>query len=188
MENHITNSQEKRQFGRVKIPEPRMFHVYIPQSQKSWENQGIIQNIGLGGIYFLCDEKPPLNKDDIRYLTFDAVYNDQKIYRLKFYGSVVRIEHGLLDCSQFAVAVKFLSDPIYYPFYEISQSEIPAMDKLRIMYQYYTLNRKAHAVIQATPEIRDDKISGIKERINQGLYKIEAVKLAQSFSDNLVKR
>jgi hypothetical protein len=73
MKIQIPDHQEKRQFGRVKIPEPKVCQVYVPQSQKLWENQGIIQNISLGGIYFLCDEEPPLEKDDIRHLLLGAI-------------------------------------------------------------------------------------------------------------------
>lgn len=187
MEIQIPPFQEKRQFGRVKIPQPKLWHVYVPQSHKIWENRGIIQNISLGGIHCLFAEEPPLDKDDAKELTFDAIYNDQKIYRLKFHGSIVRIEDGPLDCSQVTVAFKFLSDPIFYPLTQINQAEMPSLDKIRILYQYYALSRKAYEIIQRTPEVREGKITDVKERIDQGLYKIESDKLAQSLTNTILE-
>ncbi|MEJ2673375.1 MAG: flagellar biosynthesis anti-sigma factor FlgM [Deltaproteobacteria bacterium] len=187
MERQIPPFREKRQFGRINICEPTLCQVYVPQSQKLWENQGKIRNISLGGIYFLCDAEPPLERDDIQYLTFDAVYRDQKIYRLMFHGLVVRTEAGVQLGSQVAVALKFLSDPVYYPLKEFNSKEFPFIDKTRLMYQHYHLNKMAHEIIRQTPEIRTARIDTLKKRVERDLYKIESAKLAQCFTDNLVK-
>jgi hypothetical protein len=184
MEIQIPPFREKRHFGRVKIPQPMMCQVYVPHSREFRGYRGLIQNIGLEGIYFVCDEKPPLEKDDIRHLIFNVIYNYQKIYRLNFHALVVRIEdHG----SQFAIAIKFLSDPIYYPIKEIA-SELPFLDETRIMYQNYRLFRKAYEIIKRTANIRTEKITDIKKLIDQDLYEIDIEKLAQNFIGNISKR
>jgi len=159
----------------------------MPQTHQLWESQSIIQDISLGGIYFVCDSQPPFEKDDIRHLTFDTVHNDQKIYRLKFHIQVVRTEEGQPDLSQFAVAIRFLSDPIYFPLNEINLREFPALDKTRIMYQYYGLNRMAYEIVQKTPEIRTDKINNIAKRLKQEIYRVRSDKLVQSFIKNLLQ-
>jgi hypothetical protein len=187
MEIQVPPFMEKRQFGRITISEPQVCQVHVPKSQELWVHQGIIRNICLEGIYFVCDEEPPLDKDDIRHLTFDVIYNDQKIYRLKFYGLVVRTEDDLLDRSQVAIAFKFLSDPIYQPFKEINYSEFPFPDKTRIMYQYYQLNRKAQEIIKKTPDVRAEKIKEVKERIDQDLYDVDTTKLAQGFTKTILR-
>lgn len=187
MEIQIPPFQEKRQFGRIKISEPQICHVQVPQSQNFWKNHGIIRNICLEGIYFICDSPPPLEKNEINNLTLDILYNDQRIYRLKFHGLVVRTEDNQADCSQFAVALKFLSDPVYIQLKEVNYREFPFVDKTRLLYQYYQLNRKAHEIIQKTPEIREERINSIKERIDKGLYKIEPEKLSQGLTDNILE-
>jgi hypothetical protein len=188
MEIQIPPFRERRQFGRINIPEPTVSRICVPHSRQLWQNQSIIQNISLGGIYFLCDEEPPFGKDDIRNIILDVVHNNQRIYRLKFHGAIVRIEPGQRDASQVAVALKFLADPIYYPFKEINYGEFPSLDKTWVMYQYYQLNRKAYEIIKGTPDIRTQKIYHIKQRINQNLYEIEPAKLAQSVTGNLLEK
>jgi hypothetical protein len=187
MEIHLPPFQEKRQFGRVIIPEPAISQVYVPQSQKLWENQGIIQNISLGGIYLFCDEEPPFGKDAIRHLILDAVHNDKKIYRLQFHGVIVRIEDRLRNSPQVAIALKFLSDPLYYPLTATNYGELPVLDKVRLMYQHYRLNLKAHEIIQGTPDIRTQRIEQIKKRVKQNLYGIEPEKLARQVTSNFLE-
>ncbi len=179
--------QEKRQFRRVSISEPQICQIHVPQSPKLWVNQGIIRNISLGGIFFVCDKELPIEKEDIRDLILDVLYNEHKLYRLTLQGLIVRTEKGLLDPSQFAVAFKFLSDPIYCPLKESNYMEFMCSDKTRILYQHYQLFRKASEIIKKTPEIRPERIDNIRECIDQGLYKIEPAKLAQIFTDNLLK-
>jgi hypothetical protein len=184
MEIQIPPFREKRRFGRVKIPQPMMCQVYVPHSRKFRGYRGLIQNIGLEGIYFVCDEKPPLEKDDIRHLIFNVIYNYQKIYRLNFHALVVRIED---QGSKFAVAIKFLSDPIYYPIKEID-SELRFLDETRIMYQNYELYRETYEIVKRTANIRTEKIANIKKLIDKDLYEIDIEKLAQNFIGNISKR
>jgi hypothetical protein len=176
MEIQVPHSQEKRQFGSLKISEPSLCQVYVPQSRKLLVYRGLIKNISLGGIYFVCDEKPPLKKDDIRYLIFNVIYNYHKLYRLKFHGLVVNIE---IIGSQFGVALKLISDPIYYPLKDIDDNELPFLDKTRILYQNYELYRRAYEVIKTTPNIRIDKIDNIKNRLSHNLYQVDPIKLAK---------
>ena len=182
MEIQIPTFQEKRQLGRIKISEPTPCQVCLPRSRKAREYRGLIKNISLGGIYFVCDEKLPLEKDDKRHLIFNIIYNYQKVYRLKLNGLVVRTEGG---DSQFGVALKFLSDPVYYHLSEIQSGELPFLDKTRILYQNYDLYKKAYEVIKTAPDKRTDKINNIKNRLGHNLYQIDQTKLAQSMIANL---
>jgi anti-sigma28 factor (negative regulator of flagellin synthesis) len=177
---------ERRQFGRINIAEPRICHVHLPQSQELWTDQGILVNISLGGIYFLCDKQPPLEKDDIRFLTLDTPYSDPETYHLGFHVLVVRTEQRQLDPHQFAVALRIVSDPIFYPPREIDKREITSLDKPRIMYQYYDLNKKAYKIISNTPEVRTDKINNIKAYIEKGDYKVPPEKVTQRLINNLL--
>lgn len=187
MNSQIPKTQEKRQVGRVKIYEPLTCHVHVPKSQGLWVNQGIIRDVCLNGIYFMCDSQPPLDKNDINNLTFDISYNGHINYQLKIHALVVRTENKQPDCSHYGVALKFLSDPIYYSFKEDSQNEFPALDKIRILYQHYTLNKMAYEIIQRTPDVRVERINNIRDRIDNKLYKIEYRKLAHSLTYNLYK-
>jgi hypothetical protein len=174
--------REKRQYGRIRIPEPTLCQVYIHKSRKLMVYRGLIKNISLGGMYFICNEKLPLEKDDIRHLIFNVIYNYKRIYRLKFRATVVRIEN---TGSQFATALKFLSDPIYYRLEKSDDSLSPSLDKIRILYQNYQLFRKAYDVIKTTPEIRPEKIDNIKKRLEHNLYQIDQIKLAHSMTIDL---
>ncbi len=77
-------SFERRRFGRIHIYEPRRCNIHLPQSQELWTDQSILVNISLGGIYFVCDRQPPLEKNDICYLTLDNPYLISKIIILGF--------------------------------------------------------------------------------------------------------
>ncbi len=126
-----------------------------------------------------------LKKDDIRYLTLDTPNPDPENHNFGFHVLVVRTEHRQLDLPQFAVALRILSDPIYYPLQETNQREFTSLDKPRIMYQYYDLNKKAYEIITNTPEIRTEKIKNIKEFIEKGSYKVKSEKVTQSVINDL---
>jgi anti-sigma28 factor (negative regulator of flagellin synthesis) len=178
-------SFERRRFGRIHIFEPRICHIHLPQSQELWTDQGILVNISLGGIYFACDRQPPLEKDDICYLTFDTPYADPKKHHLGLHVSVVRTEQAQLDVSQFAVALRILSAPIYYSPHKTDKRESTSLDKPRIMYQYYDLNKKAYEIVTNTSEIRTEKINSIKEFIETGSYKVKSDKVTQRLINDL---
>jgi anti-sigma28 factor (negative regulator of flagellin synthesis) len=181
----LAPSSERRQFGRIKISEPRICHVHMPKSQELWTDRAILMNISLGGIYFVCDRQPPLKKGDVRYLTFDTPYPNHENHHFGFHVLVVRTELRQLDPPQFAVALRILSDPIYYPLQETNKRDVTSFDKPRIMYQYYDLNKKAYEIITNTPEIRTEKIKNIKEFIMQGSYNVKSEKISQSVINDL---
>jgi hypothetical protein len=81
--------------------------------------------------------------------------------------------------SQFGVALKLLSDPIYYPLKDIDDRELPFLDKTRLLCQNYELYRKAYEIIKTTPDIRIDKIDHIKNHLHHNLYQIDPIKLAK---------
>jgi anti-sigma28 factor (negative regulator of flagellin synthesis) len=170
---------ERRQFGRLKIAEPRICRVHVPQSQELWIDQGILVNISLGGIYLICNKQPPFEKDDIRFLTLHTPSSDPETHHLGLHVLVVRTEQRQIERHQFAVALRIISDPVYYSLQESNCREFTASDKARIMYQYYDLNKKAYEIINNTPDIRPDKIKNIKYFIDRGSYKIESEKITQ---------
>jgi hypothetical protein len=172
---------EKRQFGRIKIPENALCEAHILQAQKGMTYRGRIKNISIGGIYFVCDEKPLLVKNDVRHWIF-LILNNCQIYQLDFHALVVRTEK---DSDQFGVALKFLSDPVYCPLVELKDNESPFLDKISIMYQNYRLCKKAHEIIKQTPEIRTEKINSIKKLLDQNSYQIDLKELANSITANL---
>jgi hypothetical protein len=176
---------ERRRFGRIHIFEPRVCHIHLPQSQKLWTDQGILVNISLGGIYFVCDQQPPIEKGDICYLTFDTPYADSKDHYLGLHVLVVRSEQVELHLSRFAVALRIISKPIYYSPHNGIEEELTSSNKISLMYQYYDLNKKAYKIIANTSEIWTDKINNIKNIFNKGTYMVQPDRVTQSLINNL---
>ena len=176
---------ERRQFGRINISEPRICHVHLPQSQELWTGQGLLVNISLGGFYFVCDRQPPIGKGDICYLTFATPQADIENYHFGFNVSVVRTGKRQLNHPQFALALKIISEPIYYSPFENNRREVTSFDKPRILYQYYDLNKKAYEIITNTPDIRTEKIRNIKQFIEKGSYDVKTEKLTQSVINDI---
>jgi len=98
---------------------------------------------------------------------------------------VVRTEHRQLEPHQFAVALRIISAPTYYPLQGTNQRDFTPSDKARIMYQYYDLNKKAYEIIANTPDIRPDKIKNIKENVEKNAYHIKTKKVTQRVINNL---
>ena len=176
---------ERRQFGRINISETRICHVHLPQSQELWTGQGLLVNISLGGFYFVCDRQPPIEKDDICYLTFATPKSDIENYHFGFHVSVVRTGQMHLYQPQFALALKIISEPIYYSPYEHNKREVTSLDKPYILYQYYDLNKKAYEIITNTPDIRTEKVKRIKKFIEKGSYDVKSDKIAQSVINDI---
>ena len=176
---------ERRRFGRIQVSEPRICHVHLPQSQELWTGQGLLVNISLGGFYFVCDQQPPIGKDDICYLTFATPYSDPEDYRFGFHVSVVRTGQMQLYQPQFALALKIISEPVYYSTQEKNKREVTSFDKPRILYQYYDLNKKAYEIITNTPDIRTEKIKKIKKFIETGSYEVKSETIAQSVINDI---
>ena len=59
------------------------------------------------------------------------------------------------------------------------------MDKPRILYQYYDLNKKAYEIITNTPDVRTEKIKKIKKFIETGSYKVNSETIAQSVINDI---
>jgi hypothetical protein len=181
----LAPSLERRRFGRINVAQPGICHINLPPSEELWSDRCILMNISLGGIYFICQRQPPLEKNDIYDLTFDMVYPHLPTYHLTFYALVVRTEPRQLNRHYFGLALKLLSEPFYYPFRETNRAEFLPLDKPRIMYQYYHLNLKAHEIITKTPEIRTAKTGKIKACLDQGSYKVQTEKVTQSLINGL---
>ncbi len=178
-------SSERRRFGRIHIFEPRRCHIHLPQSQELWTDQGILVNISLGGIYFVCDRQPPLGKDDICYLIFDSLDAAPKENQLGLHVSVVRTEQVNVHLTQYAVALRIMSPPVFHAPNKNNNGGYNALDKISIMYQYYDLNKKAHEIVTKTSEIRTEKIYNIEEIVRDGSYEVKPDKVTRSFINDL---
>lgn len=86
---------------------------------------------------------------------------------------------------QFPIALKLISEPIYYSPYDKNKREVTSLDKPRILYQYYDLNKKAYEIITNTPDVRTEKIKNIKKFIEKGSYKVTTDKIAQSVINDI---
>jgi hypothetical protein len=184
-DTRLALTPERRRFGRIHISEPRICHVHLPQSQELWTGQGLLVNISLGGFYFVCDQQPPIEKDDICYLTFATPHADLENYHFGFHVSVVRTGKMQLYQPQFALALKIISEPIYYSPFENNKRAITSFDKPRILYQYFDLNKKAYEIITNTPDVRTEKIKKIKRFIKEGSYKVKPEKFTQSVINDI---
>jgi anti-sigma28 factor (negative regulator of flagellin synthesis) len=176
---------ERRHSGRIQISEPRICLVHLPQSQELWTGQGLLVNISLGGFYFVCDQQPPVAKDDICYLTFATPHSDFANYHFGFHVSVVRIGQMQLYQPQFALALKIISEPIYYSPSEDGKRKVTSLDKPRILYQYFNLNKKAYEVITNTPDVRTEKVNKIRLFVENGSYEIPSEKITQSVLNDI---
>jgi anti-sigma28 factor (negative regulator of flagellin synthesis) len=172
-------SPERRRFGRINLSEPKRCRVHLPQSRELWTDQGMVMNISLGGIYFVCDRQPPLEQGDIRQVTFYTGCHDQGAEYLDLHVLVVRTAQRQIELPQFSVAVRLLSNPIYYSVQDADERQGLELDKLRLMYQYYGLNKKAYEIINGAPEIRTEKIKNLKECIEKGYYRVQSEKVTQ---------
>ena len=181
----LAPSPERRQFGRITISETRICHVHMPQSEELWTGQGLLVNISLGGFYFVCDRQPPIERDDICYLTFATPHSDIENYHFGFHVSVVRTGQMQLVHPQFAIALKIISEPIYYSPHESNKRIVTSFDKPRILYQYYDLNKKVYEIITNTPDVRTEKIKKIKKFIEKGSYKVKPEKFTQSVINDI---
>jgi hypothetical protein len=178
-------SFERRRFGRIHIFEPRICHIHLPRSKELWTDQGILVNISLGGIYFICDHQPPLGKNDLCYLTLDNPHTDPRGHYLGFHGLVVRSEQVNVHLAEYAMALRIISQPIYYSPHKNNRSEYNSLDKFGIMYQYYDLNKKAYEIATNTSEIRKDKINKIKGVMGKGSYEVKSDKVTQSLISDI---
>jgi anti-sigma28 factor (negative regulator of flagellin synthesis) len=98
---------------------------------------------------------------------------------------VVRTGKMQLYQPQFALALKIISEPIYYSPVENNKREITSLDKPRILYQYYNLNKKAYEIITNTPDVRTEKIKKIKKFIETGSYEVKPETIAQSVINDI---
>jgi hypothetical protein len=182
----LAPGRERRKFGRVRVSEPRICQVYLSQSQELWTGQGILANISLGGLYFLCNQPPPLATNDIRYFTLNTLDSAPGMQHMGFRVLVVRTEQRQDDRLQFGLGLKIISDPVYCQYRESDDRDIAWLDKPRLLYQHYHLNQKAHEIIINTPEIRADKIDHIKEYVNKGHYQRKAGKITRGIVKTLL--
>jgi hypothetical protein len=178
-------SFERRRFGRIHIYEPRKCNIHLPQSRELWTDQGILVNISLGGIYLVCDRQPPLGKNDICYLTLNNPYADPNDHYLGLHVLVVRSEQVNVHLSEYAMALRIISDPICYSPYENRKGQDNPLDKLGMMYKYYDLNKKVYEIVTNTSEIRTEKTKHIKETIDNGSYDVQPDKVTESLINNL---
>ena len=75
-----------------------------------WLGQGLLKNISIGGLYFTCEARPPIEVGHIRDFDFDINVpprgdNDPD---LTLRGVVVRIEQPGLESAPFGIAVQFV--------------------------------------------------------------------------------
>lgn len=186
--DHVTPSApsfERRRFGRIHIFEPRKCNIHLPRSQELWTDQGILVNISLGGLYFVCERQPPLEKGDICYLTLDHPYADLQDHYLGFHVSVVRTEQVHVHLSQFALALRIISSPTFCSRHKSNKGQYNSLDKLGIMFEYYDLIKKVGELVKHTPEIRTEKIDNIKEILENGSYEVKPDKITQSLINDL---
>jgi anti-sigma28 factor (negative regulator of flagellin synthesis) len=86
---------------------------------------------------------------------------------------------------QFALALKIISEPIFYSPNEKNKREVTSLDKPRILYQYYDLNKKAYEIITNTPDFRTEKVNKIKKFIESGSYDVKTEKITQSIINDI---
>lgn len=90
-----------------------------------------------------------------------------------------------LTRPKFSMAVKIISEPVYYSPYYKRYREVTSIDKPRILYQYYDLNKKAYEIITNTPEVQTEKIKNIKRSIESGSYDVKYDKITQNIINDI---
>jgi hypothetical protein len=101
---------ERRKFARINMSLAMRYRFLLPDLNKGSTGEGVVKNMSQGGMYFKC--APPLSfKDgDTGDLTFETTPIRGFPSRLWALVKVVRIEPPAEGCSDFGIAVKFLSN------------------------------------------------------------------------------
>jgi hypothetical protein len=81
---------------------------------------------------------------------------------------------------QYLLSPKKISEPIYYSPYENNKRKITSLDKPRILYQYYNLNKKAYEIITNTPDVWTERVKIMKKFIEKSSYDVKSGTIAQS--------
>jgi len=101
---------ERRRFPRLNTSLPIAYHVCNPESGEMWLGQGLLKNISIGGLYFTCEARPPIEVGHIRDFDFDTTMPPgvDCDADLALRGRVVRIEQPGLESAPFGIAVQFV--------------------------------------------------------------------------------
>ena len=105
-------NEEMRQHPRLYAPAPLSYQVSEPESEESWQGEGILKNISFGGVYFTCETTLPLEGGQIRnFVIVTAAPREHlsQASRLTARGIVVRVERPAPNGAAFGIAIKFLS-------------------------------------------------------------------------------
>ena len=104
--------EEMRQHERLYAHIPLSYQVSEPESEESWQGEGILKNISFGGVYLTCETPPHLEPGQIRnFVIVTAAARDQLLQasRLTALGVVVRVEKPGPNNAVCGIAIKFLS-------------------------------------------------------------------------------
>jgi hypothetical protein len=102
---------ERRKYHRLYFSLPMELQVRLQDGQEAWTSDGLLQNLSLGGVYFVCDTLPRLRRGDVGEFILQ-VGGPGGASRLRAAGQVKRVDHHVFGFTSYGIAVEFLSQPL----------------------------------------------------------------------------
>lgn len=110
----MTYPMERRRFNRIKISLPLKYHGRWLDTGASFQGQGVLQDISLGGTYFYVDPVTSFQPGQILSLAIFPLLpylKDIGVSHLQALGEVVRFTPPGPHRSKASVALNFLDSP-----------------------------------------------------------------------------
>jgi PilZ domain-containing protein len=107
---------ERRLFPRVYKSFQFEYEARLQGSKKFISNLAVMNDISLGGMYFMSAKAPMLQPDDIGDFIFRFMPEQAKSpipRKIKAKGKVKRIKQPTKKSPNFGVALEFLSGPVF---------------------------------------------------------------------------
>jgi len=101
---------ERRKYHRLHFTIPLELQVRLRDRQESWAIVGLLQNLSLGGAYFVCDSLPQIRRGDVGECIL-ALSGEHCTGLIQAPAQVKRVDHHVLGFTSYGVAVEFLSQP-----------------------------------------------------------------------------
>jgi hypothetical protein len=107
---------DRRNYPRTDVSIPIKIQIrHLENPGEPWIGRGVLKNLSLWGIFFISDDKPPINQGDIRDFTFTPSHpleEEPKLFMIRARGKVMRIETSE-DHTRVGVAVDVIAGPYF---------------------------------------------------------------------------
>jgi hypothetical protein len=99
---------EKRKHNRLNSSLPLECRIQLINCQEAWLTPGMLKNISLGGLYFVCETLPFLRQGDVGDFIWNFAGDNEVCNLIRTRARVKRVEHHVRGLTDYGVAVEFL--------------------------------------------------------------------------------